>query len=301
MFIYIGERPTYYAGTGNLRYFFFYLCSNIYRRKRTMNSDNFDNNTETDDNYMVLFFAGGETRDDKFNVFTGSFIRLMKKIFGNNFDFIRGIYYKSALMNVIWALNNAQQPLANPDQEKIVSSAFNQIVSYGLSPEAQLIITSSSFGSIVAAQTACYLAEKSRNNIYFRNPFHIVLGASMISSESDLFRQLIHYQKDGIIGSIIHDEIQDMEDNSRGVGGLSRFEAYRNAFGLLFPWLSGKFSGPSFLNTDAEKGHIHRRRSQTVQKAIDYIYLIFIKNKLAGDRYRAKAVTVVENEIGAVI
>jgi hypothetical protein len=176
-------------------------------------------------------------------------------------------------------------------------AAFRQIINAGLSPETQLVITSSSSGSIVAAQTACYLARKNRNNIYFRKPFHLVLGASMLSSRSELYKQLIQYQKEGTIGLILHDEVQDEGDNSAGVGGTSRMEAYRNAFGLMFPIFSRKFKGPSFLNTDPETGHIHRRRSKTVQKAIDYINIILIEHRLAGDYYMEKAAAVLKNEI----
>jgi hypothetical protein len=261
-----------------------------------MKSDNYNKISNIRDDHMVWFFAGGESRDDRFNVFTGSFIRLMKQILKDDFDLIRGIYYKSPMMNVIWALNNAQRPIGNPDKEKITDSAFNQIVAKRLSPETQLVLTSSSTGSIIAAQTACYLAEKNRNNIYFKKPFHLVLGASMISSRSELFRQLVHYQKEGTIGTIIHDEIQDAGDNSSGIGGLSRLEAYGNAFGLMFPLFSRKFKGPSFLNTHPEKGHIHRKRSKTTQKAIEYINIILIKNRLAGNHYMEKAIAVVNEE-----
>ncbi|MCX6255209.1 MAG: hypothetical protein NTV31_12120 [Bacteroidia bacterium] len=258
-----------------------------------MLADNYHKYSDIRDKYMVCFFAGGETRDDRFNIFTGSFIRLMKLILENDFGFIRGIYYKSPMMNVIWALNNAQKPIVNPEKQKITIAAFRQIIATGLSPETQLVITSSSTGSIIAAQTPCYLAEKNRNNIYFRKPFHLVLGSSMISPGSDLFRQLIHYQKEGIIGTIIHDEVQDEGDNSAGIGGLSRFEAYNNAFGLMFPLFSSKFKGPSFLNTHPETGHFHRKRFKTVQKAIDYINVILIKNKLAGSHFMEKAVAVI--------
>jgi len=244
------------------------------------------------DKYKVWFFAGGETRDDKFNIFTGSYVRLMTKIMEEDFEFIKGIYFRYPMMNVIWALNNAQRPIANPENEKIFVTAFRQIIDAGLSPETQLIITSSSSGSIVAAQTACYLAQTNRNNIYFRKPFHLVLGASMISPDSNLYKQLLTYQKDGIIGKILHDEVQDEGDNSAGVGGTSKLEAYRNAFGLMFPFLSAKFKGPSFLNTNPKTGHIHRRRSQTVQKAIDYINIILVRNKLAGEHYYESAKTV---------
>lgn len=245
---------------------------------------------------MVWFFAGGETRDNRFNIFTGSFIRLMKEILEDDFGLIRGIYFNARMMNVIWALNNAQKPIVNPENQKIISTAFKQIIAAGLSPHTQLIITSSSSGSIIAAQTACYIAEKNRNNIYFSIPFHLVLGASMISKESLLFRQLIQYQKEGTIGTIIHDEVQDEGDNSAGIGGLSRFEAYSNAFGILFPVFSSKFTGPSFLNTNQETGHIHRKRSKTVQKALDYIDVILIKHKLAGEDHMKRAVEVLKVE-----
>jgi len=261
-----------------------------------MFTDNHNEKIDIDEEYMICFFAGAETRNDRFNIFTGAFIRLMQVILADDFEFIRGIFYKSHMMNVIWALNNAQKPISRPDKVKITDSAFKQIVRKGLSPETQLVITSSSSGSIIAAQTACYLAESNRNYTYLKKPFHLVLGASMISPRSDLFRQLGHYQEEGIIGTIIHDEIQDEGDSSVGIGGLTRSEAYKNAFHLMFPWFSKKFKGPSFLNTHPEKGHIHRKRSKTVQKAIDYINVILIKNKLAGDQYLERASNVLKEE-----
>lgn len=256
------------------------------------NTEGYNNNI-----FKVWFFAGGETRDDKFNIFTGSYIRLMKQIMQDDFEFIKGIYFKYPVMNILWALNNSQEPIANHDDNKIFMTAFSQIVNAGLSPETQLIITSSSSGSVVAAQTACYLAQKNRNNVYFRKPFHLVLGASMISSKSTLYKQLLHYQKEGTIGVILHEEVQDEGDSSAGVGGTSRIEAYRNVFGLILPFLSRRFKGPSFLNTNPVTGHIHRRRSQTVQKAIDYITIILIKNKLAGERYKDLAEITLKNTI----
>jgi hypothetical protein len=95
----------------------------------------------------------------------------------------------------------------------------------------------------------------------------------------------------------LHDEVQDEGDTSMGVGGTTRLQAYRNAFGLMFPFLSMKYHGPSFLNTHPVTGHIHRRRSQTVQKAIDYINIILVKNKLAGEHYCEKAKMVLKDQI----
>jgi hypothetical protein len=111
----------------------------------------------------------------------------------------------------------------------------------------------------------------------------------MISKESEIFRKLVGYQKKGIIGKIIYDDLQDEGDSSNGVGGTSRRQAWTNAFGLIFPVLSRKFSGPSFLNTHPVKGHLHRRRSHTVQKALDFVEIILVKHNLAGDHYREKA------------
>ncbi len=261
-----------------------------------MISDTTGNRSYSEDRYKVWFFGGAETGDNKFNIFTGSYIRLMKEILREDFEFIRGIYYKMPLVNVLFALNNAQRPARTGKYRRIVRAAFNQIVESGLAPDTRLIITSSSSGSIVAAQTACYLAEKNRNNVYFSKPFHLVLGASMVSPESELFKKLLHYQKMGTIGRILLDEVQDEGDNSYGIGGVNRAEAFLNAFGIMVPALSRKYKGPSFLNTDPEKGHIHRRRSLTVQKAIDYIDIIMIRHRLAGDEYMQRALEVIEKE-----
>ena len=246
--------------------------------------------------YSVVFFGGGETRDDLFNIFTGSFIRFLSLIFENNFSLIKGIYYRFPVLNVIWALNNAQKPIKNPEKNRITSEAFKQIVNCSKNSETILIIISSSSGSIVAAQAACYLAEKNIVNRFLFKPFHLVMGTSIISKESDLYLKLLEYQKAGIIGTIIFDELHDDEDSINGTGGRSRIEAYYNAFGLMLPFLSTRFKGPSFLNTDHEKGHLHRRRSQTIQKAIDFIEVIFIRNMLAGTVYREKAVSILTYE-----
>jgi hypothetical protein len=244
--------------------------------------------------YKVWFFSGAESRDTKFNVFTGSYIRLMKQILEDNFDHVKGVYYNSNMLNVIWALNNAQKPIMNPENEKITSAALKQIIAGFPSSDTHVTITSSSSGSIVAAQTSCYLAEINRDHKFLSHPFNLVLGASMLSEESELFAALKRYQAEGLIGKIIHDEVLDKDDSANGVGGKTRGEAYSNAFGLMFPFFSKKYSGPSFLNTHPEKGHVHRKRSKTVKKALDYIDVILIRNKLAGEAYREKAVAVVK-------
>jgi hypothetical protein len=251
---------------------------------------------EIEQRYLVVFFAGGETRDNKFNVFTGSFIRFLSLILEDNFRLIKGIYLRYPALNVIWALNNVQKPLKNPEKSKIASAALKQLIPETKNNETILIILSSSSGSIVAAQTACYLAEENMKNNYYLKPFHLVLGTNFISKKSDLYLRLLEYRKSGIIGTIIFDELQDEGDSIYETGGLTRAEAWSNAIGLMFPVFSSKFKGPSFLNTDPVTGHLHRRRSQTVKKAMDFIEVIFIRNKIAGEDYCNKAISVIDAE-----
>jgi hypothetical protein len=260
-----------------------------------MNPETNYQKSRNDEELMVWFFAGGETRDNKFNVFTGSFIRLMSQILEEKFTYIKGIYYPSAMVNVAWALSHAQRPCKDRSGTRMQETAFRQIISNGHSKETRHIIVSSSSGSVVAAQTACYIAEKNRGNKYFNKPFHLALGASMISKESELFRKLEKYRDEGIIGKFIHDDLQDEGDNATGVGGKSRREAFANAFGLMFPIFSSRFNGPSFLNIHPVKGHLHRRRSQTLQKAVDYIEVLLIKHSIAGENYLERAKEVLLN------
>lgn len=245
---------------------------------------------------MMWFFAGAETRDNKFNVFTGSFIYYMKEIMGNDFSHVKGIYRKTALANLIWALNNSHEPVRKPPDGSPQDIAFNQFISNNLQKSRQLILVSSSTGSVVAAQTACFIAEKNRERKYLEKPFHLALGSTIISEESELYKYLVSQQDSGLIGRMIYDDLQDEGDNSTGMAGISRHEAYRNAFGILFPPLSKKFNGPSFLNTDPETGHIHRRRSKSIIKALDYIEILLIKHNLAGEYYRQRAITFIEKK-----
>ncbi|HZL76161.1 MAG TPA: hypothetical protein VFB97_00520, partial [Bacteroidales bacterium] len=246
--------------------------------------------------YMVWFFAGGESRDDKFNVFTGSFIRFMRKILGEDFELVKGIYFSMPMMNVAWALNNSQLPISEPRKNWITEVAMQQMIHDRFFPDTRLVIVSSSSGSVVAAQVACYLAERNRDWLIFQKPFDLALGATMISKESEIYRNLIEYQKKGIIGKIIYDDLQDEGDSSNGIGGTSRRQAWANAFGLMFPYFSRKFSSPSFLNTHPLKGHLHRQRSQTIQKALDFVEVILVKHNLAGDHYQEKAKLLVAEE-----
>jgi hypothetical protein len=63
----------------------------------------------------------------------------------------------------------------------------------------------------------------------------------------------------------------------------------------MFPIFSSRFNGPSFLNIHPVKGHLHRRRSQTLQKAVDYIEVLLIKHSIAGENYLERAKEVLLN------
>jgi hypothetical protein len=246
--------------------------------------------------YMVWFFAGGESRDDKFNVFTGSFIRFMKRIMGDDFDLLKGIYSSIPMLNVAWALNNSQAPVPSHKKNRFTDVAVHQMIHDRFFPDTRLVIVSSSSGSVVAAQVACYLAEMNRDWLILQKPFDLAIGSTMISRDSEIYKKLLDYQKKGIIGKLIYDDLQDVGDSSVGIGSTSLRHAWANAFGLLFPWFSRYFSGPSFLNTHPVKGHLHRRRSQTVQKALDFVDILLVKHNLAGDHYQEKARLLIAEE-----
>jgi hypothetical protein len=239
--------------------------------------------------YMVWFFAGGESRDDKFNVFTGSFIRFMKQILGDDFELMKGIYFNMPMLNIAWALSNSQAPFSSTKKTRFTEVAMQQLIHDRFFPDTRLVIVSSSSGSVVAAQVACYLAERNKDWLILQKPFDLAIGATMISRDSEIYQKLLDYQKKGIISKLIYDDLQDEGDSSIGIGGTSRHEAWSNAFGLMFPWFSRRFNKPSFLNTHPVKGHLHRRRSQTVQKALDFIEVLLVKHNLAGDHYQEKA------------
>ena len=246
------------------------------------------------DSIKVWFFAGGEAGTEKLNAFTGSYIRLMKEILNDDFDVIKDVYFRMPMMNVIWALNHCQKPLDRPLENSIIRKVVSQINGDGSSPHIKMVLSSSSYGSVIAAQTACYLAEQNSRNRGSSRPFDLALGASMISTDSDLYLKLIDYNQKGLIGSIVYNDLQDEDDNITGIGGRSKIEAYSNAFGLILPVFSKKFNKPSFLNTHHEKGHVHRKRSKTLQKAIDFINVILVKQQLAGSGYAEKASKVIQ-------
>jgi len=224
--------------------------------------------------YRFFFFAGGDHREEGGNAFTAGFIRDMTGILGHRFSVIKGIYHHQPLMNVMWALNHAQEPEKHPEKNRIIVSSVDQILADPLTASSPVTLVSSSYGSVVASQAACYLAERHRRENILSQPLHIALGASMVSKESKLYKKLLSYQKQGIIGTIIYDELQDDGDNSNGLGGTTRFGAYLNGLGICFPFFTRKFKGPSFLNKNPVTGHLHRVRAQSEQKAKDFVGVI---------------------------
>jgi hypothetical protein len=239
--------------------------------------------------HRVFFFAGGDHREGEGNAFTSNFIRYLSIIFGQEFSVIRDIYHTSPLMNVIWALNRAQEPVRFPEKNRIIATSVGQIIRDSGISRSELTLVSSSYGSVVAAQAACFLAGRQMREPFLAGPFHLALGASMVSVRSGLYGKLLHYQKNGIIGKILYDDLQDDGDNSTGIGGSNRLEAYVNGLGICFPYLSPRHRGPSFLNNDPVSGHLHRVRAQSIQKAEDFVHTILIHHRLGGEEAKRKA------------
>jgi hypothetical protein len=247
----------------------------------------------------IYFFAGGEYREKDNNAFTANFIRDMETILGDNFILIRDIYHERPLANVVWALNRAQKPLEDPAHDRLVARSVAQI-DESCPPSEKPVLVSSSYGSVMAAQAACLLAGQRKREGVQAEPFDLALGASLVSKESHLYRQLLQYRDEGLIGKILYDELQDEGDNSVGIGGRNRLQGYLNALGICFPFLTRKYSGPSFLNTDPITGHIHRVRSKSIGKAHDFIRIILIDSGLGGEEGKRKAEEVVGNRQQAV-
>ncbi len=232
--------------------------------------------------HRFFFFAGGDYVEGEGNAFTANFIQYFSSILGQQFNVIKGIYKSPSLANVIWALNRAQKPVKHPERNRILASSMDQIVQDPQTAVSRLIIVSSSYGSVVAAQVACNLAERQLKENFLSQPFDIALGASMVSKESELYCKLLYYRDKGIIGTIIYDALQDEGDNSNAIGGTTKMEAFANGLGICFPILTRKFEGPSFLNNHPVNGHLHRVRAQTVQKAKDFVRTILVDYQLGG-------------------
>ena len=246
--------------------------------------------------HRFFFFAGGDFKEGQRNAFTANFILYLSEVLGDRFSIIEGIYHHMPLMNVVWALNRAQEPLKAPLKNRIIASSVNQILTCPHTPDSKLTLVSSSYGSVVAAQAACYLAERELENKQLHQPFNLALGASMVSEQSGLYRKLKHYQQRGVIDKILLKELHDEGDNSNGLGGRTRLEAYSKGLGICFPFLTRKFSGPSFLNTDPVHGHLHRVRSHSIQKARDFIQTIMIDHELGGAENRKKALILLNSK-----
>lgn len=246
--------------------------------------------------HQFYFFAGGDYKPGHGNAFTANFIRYLGLIMEHRFSVINGIYHPWPLVNVIWALNRAQEPEKKPHRNAIISRSVNQILSDPRSRKAEVTLLSSSYGSVVAAQTACCLAGLQLSENKLKLPFNVALGASIVNTESALYKNLLHYRDKGAIKTILYDDLQDEGDNSKGVGGRTSLEAYANGLGICFPMLSPVHSGPSFLSTHPVKGHLHRVRSHSIQKARDFVQTILIDHRMGGEEAMERAERLLEEE-----
>jgi len=227
----------------------------------------------------IWFFAGGTFANGRTNAFTATFIGEAANQYGDRFRVVEGIYHKWSFFNVLWALTWAQRPFRHPERRKYMQKAIKQISfdgetldSSNLSTHA--IMIASSYGSVVAAQFGVFLGQMIRNKKTGLKTFDLLLGTTVLSPESDLFKQLVQLRSEGIIRKLLYHEMQDEGDNAAGLAGRNRLTAYLKALGIVFPWLTIRYSGPSFLNQHPQKGHIHQRRAHSTEKAMDFLRVL---------------------------
>lgn len=195
----------------------------------------------------------------------------MSERYGEDFRIIQDIYSRYPFLNVVWALTHAQRPVYRAFKNRILTASCKQVLSVAPEENRSIYIVSSSYGSVVAAQTACCLAARIESGIFEPHPLHVALGASMVSKKSKLFKRLSDFHNKGIISNLVYDPLQDEGDNSTGIGGTTRIGAYLRGLGICFPFLSVTYKSPSFLNQHPQKGHLHRKRSQSEEKAVDFM------------------------------
>lgn len=243
--------------------------------------------------HLVWYIPGANvgSRGDT-NLFTLTYCHRMREIMASKFLVLPGAKHSFSASNVMWALWHAQHPLRNPARDKRIRNCLVMLASDSIHNKSNVTLVSSSFGSVVAAQLALYLINNPQSSIAGPEPINLVFGCSMLSKESQLFRELEKAKMENKIGSIVYDELQYPGDNVTGMCGTTRLHAITEVCRIAFPFI-GRYRGqPSILNKDPMTGHIHRKREITADKANDYILTSLVDHSLAGDYFRTRAVKI---------
>lgn len=228
------------------------------------------------------------------NLFTKTFCKDLLEIFDDDNVLVLSSNHKSEFLNVAWALWNGQAPKRRADRDKRIRNAYDQIVHLANTNNRHITLTSTSYGSVVVAQTAIHLLRKQNEN-GISYPVNLVLGHSMLSKKSALFGELEDFRLNGRIGQIVYDEVQVPGDNVTGMCGETRIQAIRQALRMVRIF-GGTYQGqPSILNCDTIEGHIHRKNELSSGSARHYLSVILVDKELGGPQSKTKATALLAN------
>lgn len=214
------------------------------------------------DGKKVYFFpgAGYDDNAEKQKAFTRTFISLMSQLLPDNFEVIEEAHEdRNVGQNVAWAVSNSSMPIKNINKNDVLRNSVDAISNdfKDAVPGEPLNIVGSSYGSVVAAQTALYIAQnKDKLGISKETQISVTLISSPVNQDSKLYEELT---KAGV--KIIYKEVQDPNDNVTGLGGTNPIEAWQNALNIALE------EDPSILSSQ----HTHNQRADDPTKAYNAV------------------------------
>lgn len=270
-----------------ISFFFILLLANPYTRSVSAQEDSLI--------HSFFFIPGGAYYGKHSpNAFTSTYCGFMTELLGEDFRIIDKPVSKASISNVAWALSRGQKPMRKPEKNKRTMIALGSIMEALHDETKDITIVSSSFGTALTAQVGIILADYYSHKAGNKPGINLVLGASMVSRESKLFRRLEELKDAGMITTIIYDELQDEGDTVTGMCGKSRIGAFARGLRMSFV-IFGKYKGqPSILNNNPKTGHLHLQRAQSTEKAESFLIVTLIDYELAGQEKRDKAIEMLQ-------
>lgn len=246
--------------------------------------------------HSFFFIPGGAYHGKNSpNAFTQTYCNTMSDLLGEGFTIIDEAVSRSSVSNVAWALSRGQKPMRKPEHDKKTVIAFRSIIEALHEETSDINIVSSSFGTALTAQVGIMLAEFFNNPGSERPDINLVLGASMVSKDSKLYHKLEELRNEGMLTTLIYDELQDLGDSVTGMCGKSRVGAFARGLRMSFV-IFGKYKGqPSILNNNPQTGHLHLQRAQSEEKARMFLEVTLVDYALAGEEMKEKAMGMLRN------
>ncbi|HOO66672.1 MAG: hypothetical protein H6545_09435 [Bacteroidales bacterium] len=256
-----------------------------------------DVSAQEDSEIHRFFFIPGGAYHGKYspNAFTRTYCESMNDLLGEDFLVIDGAVSKSAINNVAWALSRGQKPMRKPEKKKKTVIAFKSIMEALHDETSDINIVSSSFGTALTAQVGIMLTDFFITAGKEMPDINLVMGSSMISKDSKLYFKLEELRREGMLTTLIYDELQDPGDNVTGMCGKSRVGAFARGLRMSIV-IFHKYKGqPSILNNNPQTGHLHLQRAQSEEKAEKFLEVTLVDYALAGEEIRAKAIEMLKN------